>query len=86
MQITQFVKIKSHRNMKIFIRVKPNSKKDSVRRIDVAHFEIQTKSPPREGKANAAAVTALAHHLGIPKSRIKILAGAKSKQKVFEIA
>jgi len=71
--------------VKIFVKVKPNSKTDSVKRIDPAHFEIHTKSPPREGKANSAAINALARHLNIPKSQIKILAGAKSKQKVFEI-
>lgn len=71
--------------MKIFIKVKPNSKTESVKRTDPAHFEVRTKSPPHEGKANASAINALARHLHIPKSRIKILAGARSKQKIFEI-
>ncbi len=71
--------------MKIFVKVKPNSKTQSVKKIDPAHFEVRTKSPPREGKANAAAIDALARHLHVSKSQIKILAGAKSKQKVFEI-
>jgi len=89
--------------MKIFVKVKPNSKTESVKKIDPergregsqrvsasygvdpAHFEIRTKSTPREGKANAAVISALARHLGISKSQIKILAGAKSKQKIFEI-
>jgi hypothetical protein len=71
--------------MKIFVKVKPNSKTESVKRTDPAHFEVRTKSPPREGKANTAVINALARHLNIPKSRIKILAGAKSRQKIFEI-
>ncbi len=71
--------------MKIFVKVKPNSKKESVKRIDPAHFEIWVKAPPAEGKANAAAINLLARHFDIPKSRIKIVTGAKSKQKVFEI-
>ncbi len=71
--------------MKIFVKVRPNSKTQSVKKIDPIHFEVRTKSPPREGKANAAVINALARHLHIPKSQIKILAGAKSKQKVFEI-
>ncbi|RJP43624.1 DUF167 domain-containing protein [Candidatus Parcubacteria bacterium] len=72
--------------MKVFVTVKPNSKKDSVEELDTSHFKIQTKSPPRDGKANSAAISALARHLGVPKSRIEIIAGAKSKQKVFEVA
>ncbi len=71
--------------MKIFVKVKPNSKTEGVKKIDPTHFEVRVKTPPIEGKANAAAISALARHLGIPRSRIKILAGAKSKQKVFEI-
>ncbi len=72
--------------MKIFVKVKPNSKTESVKKAGLARFEVRTKSPPREGRANAAAIDALARHLGIPKSRIKILTGARSKQKVFEIS
>lgn len=53
--------------------------------MNSAHFEVRTKSPPREGKANAATINALARHLHIPKSQIKIFAGARSKQKIFEI-
>jgi uncharacterized protein YggU (UPF0235/DUF167 family) len=71
--------------MKIFVKVKPNSKIEKVKEIDSTHFEIFTKFPPREGKANAAAIDALARHFNISKSRIKIIFGAKSKQKIFEI-
>ncbi len=72
--------------MKIFVKVKPNSKTESVKKLDPAHFEVRTKSPPREGKANSAAIDALARHLHISKSQIKIFSGARSKQKVFEIS
>jgi len=71
--------------MRIFIKVKPNSKIERIKEIDPIHFEIFTKFPPREGKANAAVIDALARHFNISKSRIKILFGAKSKQKIFEI-
>jgi uncharacterized protein YggU (UPF0235/DUF167 family) len=71
--------------VKIFAKIKPGSKNESVRKIDAAHFEIHVKAPAREGKANAAAISALARHLNVPKSKIKLLAGAKSKQKVFGV-
>jgi hypothetical protein len=71
--------------MKIFVKVKSNSKIEKIKEIDSIHFEIFTKSPPREGKANVAVIDALARHFNIPKSRIKILAGVKSRQKIFEI-
>ncbi|TSC67730.1 MAG: hypothetical protein G01um101466_652 [Parcubacteria group bacterium Gr01-1014_66] len=71
--------------MKIFVTLKPNSRKEVIERIDATHFKIHTKSPPREGRANAMAIHALAYYLDIPKSRIKICAGAKLKQKILEI-
>ena len=71
---------------KIFIQVKPRAKKDSIKRIDDLHFEICTKSPPHDGKANAAVIKALSQYLGIPQSRIKILFGFKSKQKIIEVS
>lgn len=71
--------------MKIFAKVKPNSKKDEVKKIDATHFEIRVKAPTQEGKANTAALNTLAECLNIPKSSIKIRSGLKSKQKVFEI-
>jgi len=71
--------------VKIFAKVKPNSKNEAVKKIDAAHFEISVKSPAREGKANTAAISALARHLNVPKPKIKLLSGAKSKQKVFDI-
>ena len=71
--------------MKIFAKVKPNSKKEEVERIDVNHFEIRVKAMPQEGKANMAVINALAKSLDIPKSRLKIVSGEKSKQKILEI-
>jgi len=71
--------------VKIFVKVKPRSKKDGVLKIDTAHFEVRTTSPSREGRANASVIEALARRLGVPKSKIEIIAGSKSRQKVFEI-
>lgn len=72
--------------MKIFVKVKPNSKKDGVQKIDADRFSVLTKSPPREGRANIAVIEALSQYFDIPRSRIKILAGAKSKQKHLRLS
>ncbi len=71
--------------MKLSITVKPNSKRETINQIDETHLEIWTNSPATEGKANAAVIIALAKHLKIPKSRISIVNGLKSKKKVVEI-
>lgn len=71
--------------MKLSVSVKPNAKKETVRQIDETHFEISTNSPATEGKANMALITLLAKHFDIPKLKIKIVNGLKSKKKIVKI-
>ena len=69
----------------IFVNAKPGSKKTEVVKLDDNHFEIRVQEPPEKNRANNAIVKALSDHLGIPKSRIKMVGGAKGKFKVLEI-
>ena len=71
--------------MKITIIAHPNSKKPRVEKDLFGGLHIYVASPPLDGKANAAIQEALAKHLDIPKSRVQLVTGAKSKQKTFEI-
>jgi len=71
--------------MKIFVIAKPNAKEAQVKMIDNAHFRVAVKEPPKNGKANATIVKALAEHFGVAPSRVKILKGAAAKQKLIEI-
>lgn len=43
-------------------------------------------APPVEGQANDMLVKLLAKHFGIRKSRVTIVSGAKTRQKIVEIA
>ena len=71
--------------MKITVKVKPNSKESGVEEIGPHYLLIKVKGPPRENKANREVMETLAKHLHVPKSRLSIVAGLKSKQKVVEI-
>jgi uncharacterized protein len=71
--------------MRIFVTAKPGAKQACVERLDETHFKISVKAPPGEGRANAAVMEALAAFLKIPKSRMELIRGHKSKQKVIEI-
>jgi uncharacterized protein (TIGR00251 family) len=71
--------------MKISIKVKPNSKENRVEEIGPHHLLIKVKAPPRENKANREVMETLAEHLHVPKARLSIVAGMKSKEKVVEI-
>lgn len=69
--------------MKLFVRVKTNAKMERVEELDPTHFKIAVKAVPVDGKANKAVAKALAKHLGVAVSRIELVSGASSRDKVF---
>lgn len=71
--------------MKIFVKVKPNSKEESIKKLSETNFEICVKEPPVKGRANAAIIKMLARHFGVPLSPVSIVAGHTSRQKIIEI-
>lgn len=58
---------------------------EGVEKIDDTHFVVFVKEPPIQGKANRAIINALANNLGIAPSRLKIVSGHSSKQKIIEV-
>ena len=71
--------------IKIFVIAKPNARRVGVEKIDETHLIVSVKEPPREGRANYAVLEALARHLNVSLSNIRLVSGATSRQKVFEI-
>lgn len=71
--------------MKLFVQIKPNAKQSRITKIDDTHYEVRVKEPAKDGKANLALINLLAKELNIPKIRIKIIKGQKSKLKMLEI-
>lgn len=70
--------------MKVIIRVKPNSHQEKIEKTENDYL-IFVKEPPVDNRANQAVIKVLANYFKIPKSRISILSGLKSKQKVIEV-
>ena len=72
--------------MKISVLIKPNSRhREEVVVGDDGMLTIYTKAPTIEGRANLAAVKLLAKHFGVSSSKVKLVRGAASKYKVFEV-
>lgn len=66
--------------------IKPNSRKGPlVETLDDGTLQLYVRAPAVEGKANKAAIELLATHFGVPKSSIRLSAGATSRFKRFEI-
>ena len=68
----------------ISVQVKPGSRAPSVR-TDGDRLVVAVREPAREGKANDAARRAIAEHLKLPISRVRLVRGAASRTKTFAI-
>ena len=72
--------------MKISAHLKSNSRhREEVVANDDGSLTVYTKAPAIEGRANMAAAKLLAKHFSVAPSKVKLLRGAASKYKVFEI-
>ena len=72
--------------MKISVHIKPNSRHcEEVVKNDNDTLTVYVKAPAIEGRANAAAIKLLAKHFKVALSKVKLVRGATSKYKIFEI-
>lgn len=72
--------------MKLSIHLKPNSRHhEEVVVGDDGVLTIYTKAPAIEGRVNLAAVKLLAKYFSVAPSKVKLVRGAASKYKVFEV-
>ena len=72
--------------VKIPVKVKPNSKQNLVEPANEGRYIIvRVKAKAVEGMANAAVITLLSDHFKVPKNRISIIKGFKSRNKLIEI-
>ena len=46
--------------VRIFVRVKPNSKIEKVEALDVNHFKVSVNEPAKEGRANWGVIRVIA--------------------------
>lgn len=71
--------------MKISVKVKPRARVEKIEKTKDGDLVVFVKAEAREGKANEAVVKALAAHFKVAKSRVRLISGARGKQKLFEI-
>jgi uncharacterized protein (TIGR00251 family) len=70
---------------KLWVTVKPQSKKSEVKKISAGEYAVSVNAPAREGKANEAVIELLADYFSIPKSTIRIVRGQTVRRKLIEI-
>ena len=72
--------------MRIFVKAKPNAREEKIERVDETHFSVSVKEPPADGRVNEAITKALAGYFGVSPSRVELVSGYASRQKVFEVS
>lgn len=70
--------------MRLRVFVKAGSRGDSITRNPDGSLTVTVRPPPVDGKANEAVITVLADFFRIPKSKIRLVKGQKSRWKLFE--
>lgn len=71
--------------MKIFVKVKTKAKIKKIIKADESHYIISINSPPEKGKANKEIIKTVAKYFDTTISRVSIISGEKSKEKIIEI-
>lgn len=68
----------------ISVRVTPKASRNRVV-VEEGQVRVYVTTVPEGGKANAAVVKLLAKAVGVPKSRLELIRGQTSRDKVFRV-
>ena len=70
----------------LHVRVQPRAGRDEVAGWHDAVLRLRVTAAPHDGRANAAVVDLLADALDVAPSRVALVRGATSRDKLFRIA
>lgn len=72
--------------VEISVRVHPNAARNEVVGVTDGIWQVRVSAPPVKGKANQELITFLSRLLGVGKSRIGIIRGHTTRNKVIAIS
>ncbi len=70
--------------MRIRVDVKPNSKVPGIEPVE-NHLVVRVKEPPREGRANAAVLRAVAEYFRVAPGDVRLISGVSGRHKTVEV-
>ncbi len=70
---------------RIRVRITPRAGRDAIAGWRGETLLVRVAAPPVEGEANAALVRLLARTLGLPKSAVSVIVGAKGREKTVAV-
>lgn len=63
----------------------PRARRDEVGGTRAGRLLVRTTAPPADGAANKAVVGLIAAHRGVPRRRVRIVSGLRSRDKTVRI-
>lgn len=74
----------AHSGAEIAVRVTPRASRERIA-VEEGAIRVYVTVVPEDGKANQAVVKLLARALGLAKTRLVLVRGATSRDKVFRV-
>ena len=71
--------------VQVYIHAQPRARRNEIVGTHDGALKIKIAAPPVDDAANRAIVDYFADLLGVPKSRVRIVAGLKSRNKTLSI-
>ncbi len=71
--------------VRIWVSVKPQAKREDIKKVAEREYMASVRAPAREEKANQALIELLSDHFSVPKSSIRIIRGKSGRRKLIEI-
>ena len=75
----------SHTDVRFAVRLTPRAAVDRVDGVVDGVLRARVGAPAVEGAANNALIRLIAEELGVPRSDVRIVAGATSRQKLVVV-
>ena len=67
--------------MTLELHVQPGASRSEFAGKHGDRLKVRLAAPPQDGKANAALIDFLAQYYGVPRRKVRITSGLKSRQK-----
>lgn len=84
--LATFISVRAHTHpMRIKVHVIPNAKEARVVEVTSTNLEVKVDERAVDGRANRRLISILSEHFNVRKSKVSIIKGAKSRDKLVEI-
>jgi uncharacterized protein (TIGR00251 family) len=70
---------------RVAVRLRPLGRGDALLGFEEGVLRARVSAPPTDGRANRALCKLIASRVGVPPSRVSVVHGAKSRDKVVEV-